>query len=532
MDKKYIIGIIIAILAIIAISAFSMGGNSAEKADTELIVAIDEEPEGGFDPLTGWASARSKEPLIQSRVFKFDGNDTLINDLGTGYTVSDDLKTVDVTLRDGVKFTDDTPLTAEDVAFTYNSAKEMGTTDLSTMEEATAVDDTHVKFTLNQPDSTFIHKLAKIGIVPSDSYNNETYGSNPVGSGPYKLVQWDKGQQAIFEVNENYYGEKPYYTKITNLFLEPDAAYAAAQKGELDIVELPLAYANETIDGMNKITIPSIDVRGISFPVIPNNGEINEDGSGIGNNVTCDPAIREAINVGINRQKLIDGSFNGYGDVSYYITQSGTPIAPKENLTDGDVEQAKQVLADAGWTDTDGDGIVEKDGQKATFELDYISGDTTRQSLALQVVEQAKEFGIEIEPVGQTWDELEKSTKNCNAWWEGGGDIDPYFIHGRYSSDVAGIAWNNAAYYNNSAVEELMTKAMAQDLNSSYSTWAEAVSLAQKDNPYVWVGSLDYLFFVSESVDMSPDTHYIYGHGGDEWGNIADWKHVDTNSTE
>ena len=69
--------------------------------------------------------------------------------------------------------------------------------DLSTMDNATAVDKNTVKFTLNKPDSTFSDKLLYVGIVPSDSYNNETYGTNPVGSGPFKFVQWDKGQQVI-----------------------------------------------------------------------------------------------------------------------------------------------------------------------------------------------------------------------------------------------------------------------------------------------------------------------------------------------
>ena len=86
------------------------------------------------------------------------------------------------------------------------------------MNNATAVNPTTVQFDLNKSDSTFLDKLAYIGIVPSDSYNNETYGSNPVGSGPYKFAQWDKGQQVILEKNDNYYGDQPEFKKITILF--------------------------------------------------------------------------------------------------------------------------------------------------------------------------------------------------------------------------------------------------------------------------------------------------------------------------
>ena len=93
------------------------------------------EPEAGFDPLTGWATENGVEPLIQSRILQKDTEGKLINDLASDYSVSDDLKTIDVTLRDDVKFTDNTTLTAKDIEFTYNKAKENGVIDLSSMKE-------------------------------------------------------------------------------------------------------------------------------------------------------------------------------------------------------------------------------------------------------------------------------------------------------------------------------------------------------------------------------------------------------------
>lgn len=534
MDKKIIIGAVIVILAILGIAAFTMNGsNSTERAADELVMAVDihsGEPEGGFDPLTGWGSGHQVEPLIQSRLFKVNENSTIENDAATDYQMASDAKSFDVTLRDDIKFTDDTPLTSEDVVFSYKTAMENGVIDLSTLENVTAVDDTHVKFTLNKPDSTFIYKLTQLGIVPSDSYNNATYGEHPVGSGPYKLVQWDKGQQAIFELNENYYGEKPQFKKLTNLFMDGDAAFAAAKKGEVDLVELPLSYYNETIEGMRMVHYPSIDVRAITLPVVADEGQTNEAGGPIGNPVTSDPAIREALSVGINRQAIIDGAQYGLGEVSYDGVSSQLPYSTGTNVTDGNIDQAKQILADAGWKDTDGDGIVEKDGQKATWELDYPSDDSTRQAVALQFAEQAKQIGIEITPEGKTWDEME-STINSNSVVLAFGSNDPYVIYGELDSEVAHTAFSNPSSINNSEVDSYISQAMSQNVESSYSTWANAIRAGQKENGYVWIGSVDYLFFVSDSLDISDDTHTIYPHGGDVWGNIADWKRIDTNST-
>lgn len=531
MDKKFIIGGIIALIVIIGIAAFLMNGTSTERAENELVVAVSThsgEPEGGFDPLTGWQTRG--EPLIQSTMFKHDGEGNIVNDLATGYTISEDGKTIDVELRDGVKFTDGTPLTAEDVAFTYKTGKETGAINLDVLENAEAVDDTHVKFTLSNADSTFIHRLAFLGIVPSDSYNNETYGENPVGSGPYKLTQWNKGQQVIFEANEDYYGKKPYYKKMTNLFLEPDAAFAAAKKGDVDLVEMPLSYGNETVEGMHQVVYPSIDVRYIGLPV--NNETTNEDGVIVGNNVTADPAIREAINVGINRSAIIEGAFNGLGNLSYVGTSSLLPWASDYTVEDGNVEEAKKILADAGWTDTNGDGIVEKDGQTAAFDLDYSSSDSTRQAVALQFSEQVKEFGIEATPNGKTWDDIDVTKFNNPVVW-GGGSADPSQLYTFYDSAEAANDYNNPAAYNNSAVDELINSAMTNtNLEASYPTWAQVETTAAQDVPYVWIGTLDYLIFVSDSLDISDATHTIYPHGGDVWGNIYDWHPTNATATE
>lgn len=536
MDKKIIIGAAaVIVLAIIAFAAFGMGNtHSTERADNELVMAVDihgGEPEGGFDPLTGWGSGHQVEPLIQSRLFRVNENSTIENDAATEYTMASDAKSLEVKLRDDIKFTDNSTFTAEDVVFTYKAALENGVIDLSSMEDVTAVDDYTVKFTLNKPDSTFIYKLTQLGIVPSDSYDNATYGEHPIGSGPYKLVQWDKGQQAIFEANDDYYGEKPYYKKLTNLFLESDAAFAAAQKGEIDLVELPLSYYNETIEGMHAVDYPSIDVRAITLPVVPDEGKTNEAGGVIGNNVTADPAIREALNVGINRQAIIDGAQYGLGDVSFDGVSTQLPYSTGTNFTDGDVDQAKQILEQAGWKDTDGDGIVEKDGQKATWELDYPSDDTTRQAVALQFAEQAKAIGLEVTPEGKTWDEME-STTNTNSIVMAFGSNDPSVIYNELDSEVAAKGMGlNPSYINNSQVDSYISQARTQNLESSYATWANAIKAGQEENGYLWIGSTNYLFFISDSLDLSDATRTIYPHGGDIWGNIYDWKHVDTNST-
>ncbi|WP_407381988.1 ABC transporter substrate-binding protein [Methanobrevibacter sp.] len=535
MDKKIIIGAVIAVLAVVGIAAFALGGGSTEHAPNELVACVaahGEEPEFGFDPMHGWGYHDSgTEPLIQSTILKRDKDNNFVNDLATSYNISDDYKTYTVEIRDDVKFTDGSQLTANDVAFSYNKAKELGEgADLSSMLEAKA-DGNKVVFTLNKSDSTFINKLTDVGIVPEAGYNEDSYGQNPIGSGPYKLAQWDKGQQFILEKNPDYYGPEPYFEKITNLFLDPDAAFAAVKNGDVDIAEVQLAYANETVDGYHLEYFDSIDVRGISLPTQNDTGKMSEDNITIGNNVTGDPAIREALNIGINRQELLDGAFNGYGNISFTGVASQLPWAFDSTFEDGNVDQAKAVLAEAGWNDTDGDGIVEKNGTKAEFSVYYNSKATERQAIAVAVAEQAKEIGIEITPVGGSWDDIDPNKYSQGVVW-GFGSADPFEIEHQYDSRVACVGYDNPEALNDSSVDSSIDSAMSQDVNSSYATWSQAAQQANSNYPFLWIGTVDYTYFVSDSLDISNGTHLIYPHGGDIWGNIYDWKRINTTSTD
>ncbi len=534
MNKKIMFSLAVIITIFLVMGSASagifdfLGGDSdSVESGSELRIAASAvhggEPEAGFDPLTGWATENGIEPLIQSRILQKDGEGKLTNDLATDYKVSDDLKTIDVTLRDDVNFTDNTTLTAKDIEFTYNKAKENAVIDLSSLKEVKAIDDTHVQFTLEKTDSTFVYKLAQLGIVPADSYNNETYGQEPIGSGPYKLVQWDKGQQAIFEVNENYYGDMPHYEKITDLFMDSESALLAAQNGEADIIQVAPEYANETIEGMHVVDIPSVDMRGLYLPVTPETGEVSEMGSPIGNNITSDVAIRQALSTGINRQEIIDGAFNGLGEISSSGISKELSWAPDDTVEDGDIDKAKEILSDAGWKDTNGDGIVEKDGKTASFTLNYKASDLPSQAMAVKISEQAKDIGINITPEGKSMDKIVARVNADPMIWAYGSP-DPYSLYTIYDSEMAHVAFNNPGSYSNKTVDDMIDKAMAEDIDSSYDSWSQVPGLAKEDVPWIWVGSIDYAFFVNDDVDFSEDTHTIYPHGGDVWGNVYDWK--------
>ena len=537
MDKKIIIGAIV-VLAVIIVGAFAFMGGSHDNDPTHLTVAAHSniaEPESGFNPLTGWGCGHQNyNPLVQSCLFKTDKNGEIVPDLAKDYSISSDGKTWTVHVRDDVKFSDNSTFDAEDVAFTFNTAKETESDlDLTNIKDVKATNAKTVEFTLEEPRSTFIYDLRYVGIVPSDSYDNNTYGEQPIGTGPYVLDHWDKGQQAIFKVNDNYYGDAPYFTQITLLFPEESTWLELAKSGDVDVVPVATSALNQTVDGYQFVEKSAGRAQGVSFPYLEDNGQVSEGGNKIGNNVTADKAIRQALNVGVDRQKMCDEVFSGHATPEYTSVDTRDYANDNAKVEDGNVDEAKQILKEGGWKDTDGDGIVEKDGLKASFDLYYPPDYLDRQSLSTVFAEQAKEIGIEVNLKGADWDTIYANMYSSAALMQQTSP-DPYkSIYQQYHSKEADDFYMNPGLYNNSESDKLMEDAMhASGFDQANSLWAESALVngggwgPAGDAPFAWLVNYNYNYFIKDGIDIGeqPD-----GLGNDILINVGDWTR--TNAT-
>ncbi|WP_249871579.1 ABC transporter substrate-binding protein [Oceanobacillus saliphilus] len=497
-----------------------------EKSEDELILAIGGEPDDGFDPATGWG--RYGSPLFQSTLVTYDQDFNIQNDLATSYEVSEDGLEWTIVIRDDVTFTDGEALTADDVVFTFETAKESGSIiDLSNLDRVEGIDDYTVKFTLREPESTFIYLLASTGIVPVHAYN-DNYNENPVGSGPFQLVQWDKGQQIIVEANPDYYGEKPFFKKLTFLFLSEDAAFAAAKTGAVDVVSVPPAFAGEEIAGMQLVELESVDNRGIMFPYV-SEGDETAEGAPIGNEVTADSAIRQAINVGLDRQAFVDGVLEGFGTPAYSTADHLPWWNPDTVIEDANLQLANQILKEAGWLEKE-DGIREKDGLTAEFTLLYPAGDQIRQSLSIAFAEMIKPLGIKVTTEGKSWNEIEYLMYSHPVMM-GWGSHDPLEIYNLYSSKTRGIGYYNANYYSNPVVDDYLNQALrATSEEEANSYWKKAQwdgetgFSAQGDAPWAWLVNLNHLYFIDENLVIGEQKIQPHGHGWPITDFIEQWR--------
>ncbi|SDY09965.1 ABC transporter substrate-binding protein [Salimicrobium album] len=526
--------IFIVLLAAIVILLSACGGSEEEKAEKKenperkgesLVLAIGGEPKEGFDPTTGWG--RYGSPLFQSTILKYDKNFNIEHDLAEQYEVSNDGLVWTVDLRKDAKFSDGEVLTAEDIVFTYETAKNSDSViDLSNMESVEASDKYTVRFTLKKPQSTFIDLLVSTGIVPKHAYD-DNYNENPIGSGPFQLKQWDKGQQIIVTVNPHYYGKKPEYEKLTFLFLSEDAAFAAAKSGEVDVASVTPSLAEEDVEGMNLVELESVDNRGVMFPFVPEGNE-TEEGAPIGNDVTADKAIRKAINIGVDRQALVDGVLQGSGTPAYSVADKLPWWNPETVIEDGRMKDAKKMLKDAGWI-TNGNGVREKDGLAAEFTLYYPSGDQTRQSLSIAFADMIEPLGIKVETKGKSWNELEKLMYS-NPVMMGWGSYNPLEIYNLYSSETRGEGYYNINYYSNPVVDDYMNQALratSQEEANSYwkkAQWdGETGFSARGDAPWAWLVNLSHLYFINEDLEIGKQKIQPHGHGWPITDSIQQW---------
>jgi len=522
------VGLVLALLAGPTLAACGGGGTPERRgggaAPEELTLALGGEPDEGFDPTLGWG--RYGSPLFQSTLLRRTADLGIAGDLATDWKVSEDGLVWTVDLRDDARFTTGAKVTAADVAHTYRTAaRSGGLTDLTMLEQARAVDEDTVELTLTRPTSTFVNRMVGLGIVPAEGYDRG-YGRAPVGSGPYRFVSYQPGQQLVVTRNEDYYGPRPQFEKLTFLFTDEDTSLAALRTGDVDVAGVPASMAGEEIAHHRVVAVPSLDNRAVSFPTVPATGKTSPTGAPVGNDVTADVAVRRAVNLAVDRALLVEGVLDGHGSPAFGPVDEAPWFEPSTTLADADPAGAEQLLEQAGWTDADGDGVREKDGTRAAFTILYPAGDSIRQNLAVAVADMLGPIGLDVRATSASWEKIEKRM-HADPVLFGWGSQDQTEMYNILSSTQRGVEYNNPGYYADAEVDWHLEAAMAAtDPDTAEREWraAQVKSGPAADAPWAWLVNLDHTYYVDECLDLGETVVEPHGHGWPLTAGITGWR--------
>lgn len=330
-------------------------------------------------------------------------------ELATEWDVSEDGKEWTFTIREGSTWHDGVPLTAADVAFTFNYIRDNELLNLSTYTngiiKAEAIDDTHVKIYTSAPKANMLRMVVPIlpehiwskvsGEAATTSFQNKP---PVVGSGPFQIVEWKKGKFVRLEANPDYWAGAPKVDEVVyELYTNPDTMVQDLKLGTIDgAIDVPPAQF-KPLGGEEGITTS----QSTSWSFIELAMNCYDSPNSKGNPVLKDQAFRQAVNWAVDRQKVVDVAYQGYATLGSSLVVPYSKYhwePPADQAFAYDPEKAKQMLEEAGYKDADGDGFREtKDGEKLSLRFYATTDATQNQTAGKLIVGWLKDVGIKLD---------------------------------------------------------------------------------------------------------------------------------------
>lgn len=428
-----------------------------------------------MNPLTSYSSESLEvTSLIYDKLLGYDLNFKTQPELAQEFNYSEDGLTIIYKLREGVKWQDGQDFSAEDAAYTFNLIKdnELGQYAqwLSNMVSAIAEDPTTFVVTFDKPQA-FNPGLA-IPILPKHIWESmsaeeiETFPNDkPIGTGPYKFVDWQVGTTLTIERYDEFWGDKPAADKIVYiLYGNEDVMAQALKSGDIDIItEVPPTIWDGLADAKN---VKAVSLPSFSFHHIGIN--VSEDENSPGNPLLKDKAVRQALSYALDRNQLVEVALAGHGKPGDSILPIGITDwylkIPADKQMNANPEEAQQILEEAGYKDTNGDGIRE-DAAGNPLEFRLIAIETTSVDVrAAQLFrDSAAAVGIKLDL--QTLDEntlgelvynVDNPDWDIFVWGWDSGVVDPNYMLGVPLCDQ--IGGNNDIFYCNEEYDALYEK--------------------------------------------------------------------------
>ena len=463
-----------------------------------LVYHLSSEPDT-LNPLTSTDaySARINNLLFNSLIERDNATLEWKPKMAKSWEVSDDKLTYTFHLREDLKWDDGKPVTVDDILYTYKKImdEKVDAPHLRVyykdISDVTKVDDYTVRFTYAKPYFKALEFVGGIPIIPQHifddgtDFNNHPAGRKPVGNGPYRFVEWKTGKDIILERNPDYWDKEhmPDIEKIRFKIIPDDTiALQVLKKGELDLAGLrPIQWVRQTNTERFNDEFVKLQYYTPSYRYI---------GWNLRRPYFQDKRVRRALAYLINRQALVEKLEYGLGKITtgpfwvfgYEYNQDIKPIP-------FDPEQAKKLLDEAGWIDTNGDGIRDKDGQDFAFTFLIPAGADFYTRLATIMKKDFESAGIKMDIQTMEWATFVQhlNARDFDAVslaWSFGFDEDPYQVWHSSQADQG----SNFVGFTNGEADQIMEQARETfDQNKRAELYHRLHAIIDEEQPYAFL---------------------------------------------
>jgi peptide/nickel transport system substrate-binding protein len=391
------------------------------------------------DVISGYITGYVYESLTGGN--PIDG--TPVPGLADYWELADDGVTYTFYINENATWHDGNPVTADDVIFSFDATMSEDTLSVRRSSVALAlkewkkVDDKTVQLIAIEPYATFIENTASLVVIMpkhlwedvplgewgSDAGSTGTDPARVIGSGPFTFVEWAQGDHVTIRRNDNYWDQQnlPVIDEyIIRVIADAASAIASLQTGEADITEVPFAQAGPLRESNPELNIVDYDTTSFNYFYV------NQDAATT--DLFTDIPLRQALMYALDRDLIAETVYQGFA-IRADGTQPVLSIAYRpdavETIYTFDPEMAGSLLEEAGWVDSDGDGVREKDGVKLSFECFYSEGTATYEQQIPYMQQAWRDVGIEMIPSA-----IPFPTLIDNA------------IAGNFQMAVAGFSWS------------------------------------------------------------------------------------------
>jgi len=444
----------------------------------------------------GYATA-VMENMLYVPLLRWNEDIEIAPALAESWRFSDDRKVVTMQLRDDILWHDGVPTTSDDVVFSFRrfadpalAYSDQGS--LRYLEKVEAAGPYEVRFVFTRSYADQLAHLRKVIMpkhlledVPSAEMESASFNRAPVGNGPFRFVRWKREQQVVFEANPDFPDGRPHLDRVVfRIIPDQTALETALRTGEVDMLERLRFQSVAAFDRDPAFQVQQYAQRGYQYI-----------GWNTRNPLFADADVRRAMTLAIDRQAIVDALAFGEGKVTAHPVMSRSPVY------DTSVEpypyapaEASRILAGKGWVDTDGDGVLDKDGRPFAFKLLTNMGNQMREDTLVMVQDQLSRIGVSVTPEVREWsvflDDIKgKRFDACHLGWETDFIFDPYDI--LHSDAIEGKY--NMTSFSDARVDSLMDAAtIAPTPEAARPLWREMLGVLHRDQPYTILYELEY----------------------------------------